>query len=165
MIVASGTGFADALAGSYLAAQKNAPILLVRGANVNDVKNYIKQNLVSGGTVYLLGGVNAVPQTMETGLDGFKVKRLGGADRYTTNLLILQEAGVGDKDSEVIYQGISPAQIKYGVFSRLPVIGDSIAVNNTNRSKLTGVITRMNNTINGNIVSKTNNVKDLYMSI
>ena len=44
VIVASGTGFADALAGSYLAAQKNAPILLVRGANVNDVKNYIKSN-------------------------------------------------------------------------------------------------------------------------
>ena len=44
VIVASGTGFADALAGSYLAAQKNAPILLVRGANVNDVKNYIKYN-------------------------------------------------------------------------------------------------------------------------
>ena len=44
VIVASGTGFADALAGSYLAAMKQAPILLVRGANVNDVKNYIKSN-------------------------------------------------------------------------------------------------------------------------
>ena len=98
VIVASGTGFADALAGSYLAAQKQAPILLVRGANVNDVKNYIKSNLASGGTVYLLGGVNAVPKAMETGLEGFNVKRLGGADRYSTNLLILQEAGVGNKD-------------------------------------------------------------------
>ena len=98
VIVASGTGFADALAGSYLAAVKDAPILLVRAANVNAVKDYIKANLASGGTVYLLGGVNAVPKTMETGLDGFNVMRLGGANRYDTNLLILQEAGVGNKD-------------------------------------------------------------------
>ena len=98
VIVASGTGFADALAGSYLAAQKNAPILLVRAANVNAVKDYIKANLASGGTVYLLGGVNAVPKTMETGLDGFTVKRLGGATRYDTNLIILKEAGIANKD-------------------------------------------------------------------
>jgi putative cell wall-binding protein len=48
--------------------------------------------------VYLLGGEKAVPKAMETGLDGFKVKRLGGATRYATNLLILNEAGVAGKD-------------------------------------------------------------------
>ena len=121
MIVASGTGFADALAGSYLAAVKNAPILLVRGANVNDVKNYIKANLASGGTVYLLGGVNAVPQTMETGLDGFTVKRLGGADRYTTNLLILQEAGVGNKDI-IVCTGLNFADSLSASATGLPIL-------------------------------------------
>ena len=35
---------------------------------------------------------------METGLDGFQVKRLGGKTRYDTNLLILQEVGIADKD-------------------------------------------------------------------
>ena len=100
IVVASGTDFADALSGSYLAAVKDAPMLLVRSRNkeINAVKDYIKANLVSGGTVYLLGGPNAVPKTMETGLDGFTVKRLGGATRYATNLLILEEAGVAGKD-------------------------------------------------------------------
>ena len=100
IVVACGTDFADALSGSYLANQKNAPILLVRNRNqeINQVKDYIKANLVAGGTVYLLGGTNAIPKTMETGLDGFQVKRLAGATRYETSLEIIKEAGVGDKD-------------------------------------------------------------------
>ena len=121
IIVASGTGFADALAGSYLAAQKKAPILLVRGANVNDVKNYIKANLASGGTVYLLGGVSAVPKAMETGLDGFNVKRLGGANRYDTNLLILQEAGIGSKDI-IVCTGLNFADSLSASATGLPIL-------------------------------------------
>ena len=121
IVVASGTGFADALAGSYLAAQKNAPILLVRGANVNDVKNYIKSNLASGGTVYLLGGVNAVPKAMESGLEGFNVKRLGGANRYDTNLLILKEAGVGDKDV-IVCTGLNFADSLSASATGLPIL-------------------------------------------
>ena len=160
IVVASGTGFADALAGSYLAAQKNAPILLVRGANVNDVKNYIKNNLASGGTVYLLGGVNAVPKAMESGLEGFYVKRLGGADRYATNLLILKEAGVGNKDLIVctgknfadslsasatglpillVKDGLTDGQKAFlkTVFGRIIVVGGTNAVNTTVATQLT----------------------------
>jgi putative cell wall-binding protein len=100
IVVACGTDFADALSGSYLANQKNAPILLVRNRNqeIDLVKAYIRQNLAPGGTVYLLGGTVAIPASMETGLEGFTVKRLAGATRYETNLAILKEAGVGDKD-------------------------------------------------------------------
>ena len=98
VIVACGTNFADALAGSYLAAVKDAPILLVQPNMVNKVTNYIKTNLKAGGTVYILGGTNAVPANMEAGLGGFTVKRFAGSNRYETNLLILKEAGVGDQE-------------------------------------------------------------------
>ena len=96
IVVASGTEFADALSGCYLANQKNAPILLVRPNNttISQVKAYINENLNPGGTVYLLGGTVAVPASMESGLGSFNVKRLSGADRYGTNLAILKEAGV-----------------------------------------------------------------------
>ena len=93
IVVASGTEFADALSGSYLATVKNAPILILKSGNVNQVKEYIKANLNRYGTVYILGGEKAVPKSMETGLEGFTVKRLGGATRYATNLAILKEAG------------------------------------------------------------------------
>jgi putative cell wall-binding protein len=98
IIVASGTGFADALAGSYLAVVKNAPILLVNSYTVTDVAEYIGENLASGGTVYLLGGNAAVPASMEAELEGLYVERLAGANRYETNLMILEEAGFAGEE-------------------------------------------------------------------
>ena len=100
IIIASGNDFADALAGSYLSTTKNAPIVLAWGKGGNyaylDENNitYIKANLATGGTVYILGGTNAVPDLYENALSGYNVKRLGGANRFETNLLILEEAGV-----------------------------------------------------------------------
>ena len=105
VVVASGNDFADALSGTYLADKKDAPILLVRQQSMDSIKAYIKSNLVAGGTVYILGGTKAVPASMESGLDGFNVKRLGGNDRYETNLLILKEAGVSRGEDILVCTG------------------------------------------------------------
>lgn len=98
IVIASGKGFADALAGSYLAAKKDAPILLVNSNFIEKTAAYIKGNLISGGTVYLLGGEAAIPSQMEAALTGYTVKRLAGSNRYETNLKILEETGVGDDE-------------------------------------------------------------------
>lgn len=98
IVVASGENFADALAGSYLANRTNAPILLANSSNADAVKTYIRENLAVGGTVYLLGGENALPAVLETGLSDYTVKRLAGDDRFETNLKILQEAGAGNQE-------------------------------------------------------------------
>ena len=99
IVVASGSNFADALSGSYLANVKHAPILLSYNDTYNNkAKDYIRANLAPGGTVYILGGTAAVPESMESGLDGFRIRRLAGANRFETNLLILKEAGVAGKD-------------------------------------------------------------------
>ena len=108
IIVASGADYPDALAGSYLAKVKNAPVMLV-GKDVNteaDVKQYINKNLKKGGTVYLLGGTGVVTSRFEAGVkklkdsDGnaVKVERLGGQTRYETNIAILKAAGVDKED-------------------------------------------------------------------
>ncbi len=107
IIIASGNGFADALAGSYLSTVKNAPILLSWGNGGKfeyldtDNIDYIKANLAEGGTVYLLGGTSAVPELYEDELSAYEVVRLGGKDRFETNLMILEEAGVAE-GSEVL---------------------------------------------------------------
>ena len=104
IIIASGLNFADALAGSYLAAVKSAPILLYsKGTSVEDNENYIMENLSSDGTVYILGGGAAVPDEVESRLEdlGITVERLYGMSRYDTNLAILEEAGVAS-DSEIL---------------------------------------------------------------
>ncbi|MBR6771758.1 MAG: cell wall-binding repeat-containing protein [Clostridia bacterium] len=123
IVVASGTDFADALSGSYLASAKNAPTLLVcsNSAIQNEVKDYIKANLVSNGTVYILGGEVAVPASMENGLEGFNVVRLGGANRYETNLLILKEAGVGQSDI-LVCTGTNFADSLSASSTKLPIL-------------------------------------------
>ena len=98
IIIASGSNFADALAGSYLAKVKNAPILLYMYKSEQQNVSYIANNLKSGGTVYILGGTAAVPARVESQLKGYTVKRLAGDTRYDTNLKILEEAGVNGEE-------------------------------------------------------------------
>lgn len=100
IIVACGDNFPDALTGSYLAKEKNAPILLV-GTDRNTerkVQNYIQQNLNENGTVYILGGTGVVTQRFAESLGKYSVKRLAGSDRYETNQAILNEAGMSGQD-------------------------------------------------------------------
>ena len=96
--MANGTNFADALAGSYLAAKKNAPILMTDGKNSTAIKTYIKNHVNLGGTVYILGGTKAVSNKVLEGLTGYTFIRLAGNDRYGTNLEILKEAGVTNEE-------------------------------------------------------------------
>ncbi|MCU6756083.1 N-acetylmuramoyl-L-alanine amidase LytC precursor [uncultured Eubacterium sp.] len=100
IIVASGADYPDALAGSYLAKVKNAPVMLVgKDANTEaDVKQYINKNLKKSGTVYLLGGTGVVTSRFEKSLGDLKVERLGGQTRYETNIAILKAAGVDKED-------------------------------------------------------------------
>ena len=94
IIIASGTNFADALAGSFLAAQQDAPILLFQKGYEDENLNYITSNLAPGGKVYILGGSAAVPEIMVEALADFDVERLSGKSRFDTNLKILEEGGV-----------------------------------------------------------------------
>ena len=98
LVVASGDSYADALAGSYLAKSKKAPILLVNNAAEAFVKEYIEKNVNAGGTVYILGGEGVVSKRFEDSITGYNVKRLGGRDRFETNLNILKEAGAASDE-------------------------------------------------------------------
>ena len=94
VVIASGTNFPDALAGSYLATTTNAPILMYNAANDAAVHTFILENLAPSGTVYLLGGTNALPEALEQTLSAYRICRLQGRDRFDTNLQILKETGV-----------------------------------------------------------------------
>ena len=95
IIYTTGLEFADALAGSYLAVNKQAPILLYHASKAEANTQYIKENLAPGGTVYILGGPSSVPSEVEAELAalGATVKRLAGRNRLLTNLEILRETG------------------------------------------------------------------------
>lgn len=106
VVIANAYNFPDALAGSTLAAQENAPILLV-GKDVKDSTdtiNYIKNNLKDNGTVYVLGGTGVISNAVISEINnlGFKnVKRLGGKDRFVTNMNIVNELDI-QKGTDVV---------------------------------------------------------------
>ncbi|MBQ0004611.1 MAG: cell wall-binding repeat-containing protein [Clostridiales bacterium] len=97
VIVASGENFPDALTGSFLSAYTAAPIVLVSPGTEGKIKTFIDENLASDGTVYILGGTSVVSDKFKKSLEkaNHKVKRLAGANRYSTNIEIIKET-MGD---------------------------------------------------------------------
>jgi len=94
-VFACADNFADALAGSYLAAQLNVPILLYRSAYLEELKwMYFVLGTQPEKTVYIVGGTAAVPAELEEALGEIPYVRLAGDTRFDTNLEILKEAGV-----------------------------------------------------------------------
>lgn len=94
IVVASGENYPDALSGNYLAFRKKAPMLLTNQYEGDNTAEYIKNSIEPNGTVYILGQTSAVPASLEQKLQGINIKRIGGSDRFETNLLILKEARV-----------------------------------------------------------------------
>ncbi|MBQ0059854.1 MAG: carbohydrate-binding domain-containing protein, partial [Lachnospiraceae bacterium] len=91
--LANGTVYPDALSGSCLATDIGMPILLVDPSDDSRTLNYVQENMMIGGTIYLLGGNAAISASLEQKLidEGYDIKRLAGADRYETNAEILKE--------------------------------------------------------------------------
>ena len=95
IIVACGSDYPDALSGSYLSYVTGAPILLVSEKYEAIILEYIKTNLQPTGSLYILGGTGVVSQNFEDqakALEIQNVQRLGGQNRYETNLKILYAA-------------------------------------------------------------------------
>ena len=97
--------FADAMSASALAADKEAPILVVNKNNESYVKNYIAKNLEKNGNVYIIGGTGVVSERFEDSLDDYKVKRISGKDRYETNLEVLKELNLSGSQEIMIASG------------------------------------------------------------
>ncbi len=103
VVLASGWSFPDALAGAPLAAAKGGPLLLTPTASLDSrVKTEIERVLPSGGTVYVLGGPQAIDPSVDAALvtAGFQVSRLAGTNRYNTATMIAGALG----DPATIYE-------------------------------------------------------------
>lgn len=100
VLLARADHYADALAAASLALIEDAPVLLTHtGSLPVDVLDEIDRAMVDGGTVYLLGGEQALSADVATGLEqrGHPVVRVAGDDRIATALELarfLAAAGV-----------------------------------------------------------------------
>ena len=147
VIVACGTNFADALAGSYLAKVTDAPILVVdtnSKSSMNRIKKSISNNLVSGGKVYLLGGEGAISKSFADSLKGYDVTRLGGSDRYETNVKILKEADkiTGAPASDILVctgTGFADSLSASAVGKPILLVGDKLTTSQKTYLKNSGI--------------------------
>ena len=128
IVVAYSDEFADALSASAFAHENEAPVLVVNENNEEYVKRYIEQNLVKGGKVYIIGGNAVVTDRFEDSLSESNVSRLGGDDRYETNLLTLKQLNLGGKDTIIIASGLDYADALSASSTGLPVmiVGDKL---------------------------------------
>ena len=99
-LIARADNFPDALSGSYLAGQLDAPLLL---SNTGSLPAATAEALADLGVenVILLGGTAAISPAVEDALDDtYDVERIGGPDRYATAALIARRPGnvVGQLD-------------------------------------------------------------------
>jgi len=99
VILASGNSFPDALSASMLSQKLNAPIMLVNSTanDSSEAFNYIKTHVFYNSTVYIIGGTGVIGTGFETELFSMgydNIKRLGGINRYDTNMLIVNDGNV-----------------------------------------------------------------------
>jgi len=96
VVLASDTDFADALAGTPLAATTGGPLLLTVPSGLSlAVSVEIARVMKPGGTVYVLGGPLAVAANVDDQLRslGYVPQRLAGADRFQTAVAIAGALG------------------------------------------------------------------------
>lgn len=87
IVLASGTGFADALSIAPIAAKLGMPILLTEKNDINSYnKSFIQNNAIP--ITYVIGGTGVISDSNKNNYAN--AIRIGGVDRYKTNTLVLQ---------------------------------------------------------------------------
>ena len=136
VVIANGTNFPDALAGAYFAHKNNAALLLTDKDDTYCVSaflasHYFRRNL----KVYILGGTAAISSSVETMLRSHlvagsgNVTRIGGGDRYDTNLKILNKISGASSSDILVCSGKNFPDALSGSGVRLPIllVGDELS--------------------------------------
>jgi YVTN family beta-propeller protein len=108
VVLARSDSYTDALVAAPLAAAKKGPLLLTSGTTLPvGTKSELQRVLAPGGTVYLVGGIGAIPASIQTQLTGlgYTAVRLQGADRYATAVAVA--GALGDPRTVLLTTGIN----------------------------------------------------------
>ncbi|MBV4421638.1 cell wall-binding repeat-containing protein [Clostridium tyrobutyricum] len=103
VVLVSGEGYADSVSASVLAKKLNAPIVLT-GSQTLDANAKSAIETLKAKNVYIIGGTGSISASIEDGLkSSYTVTRLGGQDRYATNLAIANKlVDLGVSKSNII---------------------------------------------------------------
>ncbi len=95
VLLATGTGFPDALAGNFLAGNLDAPILLTDPTGPTPKATLAALRALHPKTIIVLGGTSAVSAAQLSALAkaGYHMVRIAGANRYATMSLVAAYTG------------------------------------------------------------------------
>jgi len=96
VVLATGRDFADALSASGLAGAFRSPLLLTSGLGAT-LEQSVRDELVRLGAeeIVIIGGEGAVSSAIESSLgQSYRVRRIGGNNRYHTAALVASEVAV-----------------------------------------------------------------------
>jgi hypothetical protein len=108
VVLARSDDYPDALVGTTLAAAKHAPLLFTQGSSLSAAtRAEIQRVLPAGGTVYLLGGIAAIPASVATNITalGYVPVRYSGANRFGTALAVAD--ALGDPSTVLLATGVN----------------------------------------------------------
>lgn len=94
IVVSNGLGEADALSIAAVAGRDRMPIILTRVDKLNDdIYNWLKGEALNNA--YIIGGTTVVSNNLLNSVNGItatdiSVNRLGGANRYDTNAMVIE---------------------------------------------------------------------------
>ena len=112
IIVSGYNGSADALTGTLLASDNNAPLLLAPNGenNLPEFTNEVRR--LRARKVYILGGEATAPDFVEVKLKdmGLDVERLDGSDRFETAAIIAEKA----KDKSEVFLALGKKMLDNG---------------------------------------------------
>ena len=110
VVLARADGFADALAGTPLAAAKSAPLLLTGSASLDSrTLAEIQRVLTAGKTVFLLGGIGGavtVGRRPRSRSAGYQIVRFDGVDRFDTAMRIARD-GLANPTNLLVADGMN----------------------------------------------------------
>lgn len=108
VVLARSDDFPDALTGTPLAVAKGGPLLLTGSASLDPaVRAEVARVLPAGGTVYVLGGIQALSASVadELTATGFRVVRYAGVDRFSTATAVASD-GLGSPSTVLEATGL-----------------------------------------------------------
>lgn len=101
VVLAGYSGEVDALTGTLLASEKNAPLLLV-GNKDHEIKDVIAEiERLGAKNVYLLGGERVINKKIENSLSKYSVKRIKGNNRFSTAAAVAKEVANGQSKKHI----------------------------------------------------------------
>ena len=103
LVVVDGRNFPDAVTAVGLARAVDAPIALVGGEIITEIRDQIQR--LEPKRVYLVGGESVIPETVTATLQNLlpsaQIRRFGGTDRYQTAALVAQ-SGLFDAGAQPV---------------------------------------------------------------